>query len=405
MTGLPGGGGAPPLRLLEGIKVVAFTQFLLGPAAVQHLADMGADVIKVEPPGRGAWERSWSGADTFLNGVSAFFMLANRNQRSVTLNLKSAAGVEAARRLVAASDVVVENFRPGVMDRLGLGYDAASHLNKGIIYARASGYGSASPFRALPGQDLLVQAMSGLGAITGRAGQAPTPAGAAVVDQHGASLLAMGILGALVNRERTGEGQLVEVVMLQAALDLQHEPVVYHLNGARLARPESPVADTFHEAPYGFYPTADGHLAVSMASVKALSEVLGNPPALAEYEDPEVAFAQRDEIGSALEPLFADRDTASWVELLRSHGIWCAPVQNLDEALADPAMQYADPILELNHPQAGRVRLLKHPVTYNSGEAGLTRMPPELGEHTAEVLRELGYAAAEIEAMEQRGDI
>src|SRR2546425_2536200 len=225
------------LALLSDIRILSFTQGLLGPAAVQHLADMGASVIKIEPPGTGAFERSWAGADTFRNGVSVFFLLANRNQRSLTLNLKHAEGLAIARRLVERADVLVENFRPGVMDRLGLGYQDVRAINPRIIYASASGFGQQSPFRDLPGQDLIIQAMSGLAAATGRAGEPPTPVGAAVVDQHGASLLAMGILAALIQRGQAGEGQRVEVTMLEAAFDLQLEPLVYFMNGGKVQRP------------------------------------------------------------------------------------------------------------------------------------------------------------------------
>ena len=390
------------LKLLEGVRILAFTQFLLGPAACQYLADMGADVIKIEPPGRGAWERSWSGADTFIGGVSAFFMLANRNVRSVTLNLKSPRGVEVARRLVATADVIVENFRPGVMDRLGLGYADVRKINSGIIYAAGSGYGGDGPYSHLPGQDLLIQAISGLGANTGTEEQGPTVSAAAVVDQHSASLLAMGILAALVNRGRTGEGQRVELVMVQAALDLQAEPVVYHLNGAKLRRPKTPVADTFHAVPYGFYATADGHLAISMTPIKALSEVLGNPADLAPFENPDIAYSRRDEIRAALDPYFRKRKTSEWVDLLRARDIWCAPVKNMTETFEDVAVRHIAPVLEFEHPRAGRVRVLKHPVRYSSGEATLRRLPPDLGEHTDEVLGELGYDAGQIEAM--RGD-
>jgi crotonobetainyl-CoA:carnitine CoA-transferase CaiB-like acyl-CoA transferase len=393
------------LRLLEGVRILAFTHFLLGPAACQYLADMGADVIKIEPPGRGAWERSWSGADTFIGGVSAFFMLANRNLRSVTLNLKSPRGVDVARRLVETADVIVENYRPGVMDRLGLGYEDVRKINPRIIYASGSGYGGDGPYRHLPAQDLLIQAISGLGANTGTEDQGPTVSAAAVVDQHSASLLAMGILAALVNRGRSGEGQRVELNMVQAALDLQAEPVVYHLNGAQLQRPKTPVADTFHAAPYGFYATADGHLAISLAPVKALSEVLGSPPELVPYEDPGIAYSKRDEIRAALDPYFRVRTTAEWVDLLRAHDIWCAPVNNMTETFEDVAVKHIAPVLEFEHPRAGRVRVLKHPVRYSSGEATLRRPPPDLGEHTDEVLTELGYTADQVAAMRADGDV
>jgi crotonobetainyl-CoA:carnitine CoA-transferase CaiB-like acyl-CoA transferase len=393
------------LALLAGVRILAFTQFLLGPAACQYLADMGADVIKVEPPGRGAWERSWAGADLFLNGVSAFFMLGNRNLRSVTLNLKSASGVEAARKLARNTDVIIENYRPGVMDRLGLGYEQIRGLNPAVVYASGSGYGSDGPYTHLPGQDLLIQAISGLGANTGTESAGPTASAAAVVDQHSASLLAMGILGALVHRERTGEGQRVELIMMQAALDLQTEPVVYHLNGAHLKRPSAPVADTFHSVPYGFYATADGHLAISMAPIKSISEVLGHPDELKPYEDPAIAYTRRDEIREALDPFFRRRTTAEWLDLLRAHDIWCAPVNNLAETFADVAVKHIDAVLEFEHPRAGRVRVLKHPVRYSSGEATVRRVPPELGEHTDEVLGELGYTADEIAAMRAAGEI
>ncbi len=378
-----------PLRTLDGIRVAAFTQFLLGPAAVQYLADLGADVIKVEAPGAGAWERQWAGADTFPGGVSAFFLLANRNQRSVTLDLKSPAGLEAALRLVASADIVVENFRPGVMDRLGLGYEDVRRVRPDVIYASASGYGADSPFRDLPGQDLLIQAVSGLGSLSGRRDQDPVPAGAAIVDQHGAALLAMGLLAALLHRERTGEGQRIEVTMLQAALDLMTEPVVYRLNGALIERPAEPIADTFHAAPYGFYRTRDGYVAISMTPVARLREALGEPVVAAPLDDPALAFSERDRIRAALGAVVERHATAELVSLLRAHGIWCSPVNSLDAALADPVMQHLQPVLEMQHPRAGRVKVLKHPVRYGAGEPELRYLPPEVGEHTGEVLAEL----------------
>jgi crotonobetainyl-CoA:carnitine CoA-transferase CaiB-like acyl-CoA transferase len=379
-----------PLRTLEGIRIAAFTQFLLGPAGVQYLADLGADVIKVEPPGAGAWERQWSGADAFPGGVSAFFMLAGRNQRSVTLDLKSPAGLDAALRLVSTSDVVVENYRPGVMERLGLDYEAVRRVRPDVVYASASGYGTDSPYRDLPGQDLLVQALSGMAWLTGRSGQDPVAAAAAVVDQHGAALLAMGLLAALVHRQRTGAGQKIEVTLLQSALDLLTEPVVYHLNGALIERPAEPIADTFHAAPYGFYRTRDGYCAISMTPITKLRVALGGAPELERLDDPAIAFAERDRIRAALGLLVERHSTDELLSMLRAQGIWCSRVNTLDGALSDPALTHLEPVLEFDHPRAGRVKVLRHPVRYGAGEPELRYTPPEAGQHTVEVLGELG---------------
>ncbi len=394
-----------PLELLSGIRILSFTQWLLGPVAVQYLADMGAGVIKIEPPGTGAFERGWAGGNTFRNGVSVFFLLANRNQRSLTLNLKHPEGLAIARRLVERADVLVENFRPGVMDRLGLGYQDVRAINPRMIYASASGFGQQSPSRDLPGQDLIIQAMSGLAAATGRAGEPPTPVGAAVVDQHGASLLAMGILAALLQRERTGEGQRVEVTMFEAALDLQLEPLVYFLNGGKVERPKEPLGSSFHQAPYGIYQTRDGYLAISLSPVSAIRDALGGPEELIPYEDPSIVMEKREEIYRALAPYFRTRDTREWVEILRGRGVWCAPVQWYDEVLQDPAMKYLNPLVEIDHQRAGRVKLLNHPVRYGGRSAALRRLPPDVGEHTREILEELGYSQAEIDRLRAVGTI
>lgn len=389
------------LRLLEGVRVVAFTQFLLGPAAAQYLADMGAHVVKVEEPRGGPHERRWAGADSFVNGVSTFFLLAHRNVQSLTLDLKSTEGRDIARRLCGEADVVVANLRPGVMERLGLGYEVLSADHPALIYASGSGYGSDSPFKDLPGQDLLLQATTGLAAVTGPAGGPPIAAGAAVVDQHAAALLAMGILGALHHRTRTGQGQQVEVTMVQAGLDIQIEPVTYHLNGAAVARPKSSLASSFHEAPYGFYAVQDGHVALSLSPLKLISLALGEPTALQAYLDPAVAWSQRDEIYAALSPLLASYTKADLLALFRGHGIWCAPVNDYDEAIRDPLVAHLDPVQEIDHPVAGKVHLLRHPIRYSSGTVEMRHLPPRLGEHTDEVLGDLGFAPQQIEHLRQ----
>lgn len=383
--------GRPPLAVLSGVRVLSFTQFLLGPSGVQFLADLGADVIKVEPPGGTLWERNWSGANLYLNGVSAFYLAAHRNQRSLTLDLKHPEGRDVARRLVERADVLVQNFRPGVMTRLGLDWEQARGINPRLIYVSASGYGEASPYRDRPGQDLLMQAVSGLASISGRAGQPPTPVGTAAVDQHGASLLAVGVLAALLERARTGRGLHVEVNMLRAALDLQLEIATYVLNGARLEKSPTPLATTFHPPPYGVYETSDGYLALSMSPLAALRDAL-DLPALEPYTAVRWPFEAREAVARLLEPVIRTRTTAEWVAHLVPRGIWAAAVVTLAETFADPAVQAAEPVEEIDHPVAGRVRLLRFPLELSSGRATIRRPPPMPGEHTEEILRQCGYA-------------
>jgi crotonobetainyl-CoA:carnitine CoA-transferase CaiB-like acyl-CoA transferase len=388
---------------LDGVRIIAFTQFLLGPAAAQYLADMGADVVKIEEPVRGPHERRWAGAESFVNGESTFFMLAHRNVRSIGIDLKSPEGQEVAKRLCRSADVVLANFRPGVMERLGLGYDDLAADNPRLVYAAASGYGAHGPHRHLPGQDLLLQATAGLASVTGAAGGPPVAAGSAVVDQHAAALLAMGILAALHGREQTGKGQQLEVTMVEAALDLQAEPLLYHLNGAVVERPEVPIASSFHEAPYGFYEVQDGYVALSLSPIRLISDVLGAPEVLAPYLDPSLAYTKREDIYRALSPLLKGFGRDELIGLFREHGIWCAPVNDYDAMLADEAIAELDPIVSINHPSAGEVRLLRHPIRYQSTPATIRRLPPALGEHSQEVLEGLGYTAEEVAGLQQAG--
>lgn len=390
------------LAVLSGVRVLSFTQFLLGPSGVQFLADLGADVIKIEPPGGKLWERNWSGCDLFLNGVSTFFLCAHRNQRSLTLDLKHPDGQAIARRLVERADVLVQNFRPGVMAHFGLDYERAAALNPRLIYLSASGYGESSPYRDRPGQDLLLQAISGLASISGRAGQPPTAVGTAAVDQHGAALLALGVLAGLLERGRTERGLHIEVSMLRAALDLQLEVITYFLNGARMQKSPTSLASTFHPGPYGIYETKDGYLALSMTPLPVLQQALGLPE-LVPYATTPYNFPAREEIARILEPVLRTRTTAEWLELLVPRGVWAAPVLTHAETFAEPAVQAADVVEEVVHPVAGRVRLLRFPLEFSTGRATVRRPPPMPGEHAAEILRELGYPDAEIERLRAQG--
>ena len=387
---------------LEGVKVISLTHFLQGPSGVQTLADLGADVVKIEPPGRGAWERSWAGANTYLNGESVFFLLANRNQRSMTLNLKADAGRDVLLRLIRVSDVLVENYRPGVLGKLGFGYEVVAHENPRLIYCSCSGYGPGGPYTEYPGQDLLVQAMSGLLSLTGGGDDPPIPVGAPVVDQHAATLLALGVVAALHGRNKTGKGCRVDVSLLAAALDLQIEPLAYYLNDGRL-RPRSAngLASTFHEAPYGIYRTRDHWIAVSLNPVPRLAEVTGSA-ALAAFREDE-RFERREEIASVLAEVLRGRTTREWIELLRPAGIWCAPVNGYSEVVEDPQVLWNQSFLEFDHPRAGRVRVLGHPLRYDGNPPPFRRRPPGLGEHSDEVLKELGYSSSEIAQLRSQG--
>lgn len=389
--------------MLEGIKVLSFTHFLQGPSAVQMLADLGADVVKVEPPA-GAWERSWSGFDAFLDGVSVFFLLGNRNQRSVTLDLRNGGARQIVHRLVRDTDVLIENYRPGVMKRLGLDYPTLSRINPKLVYCSCTGYGSDGPHVRRAGQDLLLQAMSGLAALSGAGDAPPTPTGAAIVDQHAAVLAAFGVLAALFERTKTGRGRQVESNLLNAALDLQIEAFNYYLNKGPLWERTTPaMGSRTHPAPYGIYRTADGWIAISLSTMDKLAAGLGMPE-LAKYTAAD-QVARRDEINRVVHERIAQRTTEQWMASFDASDIWYAPVNEYPDVERDPQVAWNRVIMEFEHPDAGKVRLLAHPVRYDGQVPTLRRRPPRLGEHTREVLREAGYSDADVEAMAEAGAV
>ncbi|OIQ78424.1 succinyl-CoA:(R)-benzylsuccinate CoA-transferase subunit BbsF [mine drainage metagenome] len=388
--------------MLEGIKVLSFTHFLQGPAAVQMLADAGADVIKIEPPG-GAFERGWSGFDAFKEGVSIFFLLGNRNQRSISLDLRNEKAKEIVLRMVREADVLVENYRPGVLERLGFGYEDMKAANPRLVYCSCSGYGSSGPYLKRPGQDMLLQAMSGMTMLSGGADAPPTPVGSAIVDQHAAALAAFGVVSALLARQRTGLGALVESNLLNAALDLQIEPFTYYMNkGPLWPRTDPPLGSRFHPAPYGVYRTADGWIAISLTPTAQMASALEYPP-LATFNDPKDPMRRRDEIHRMVYERVQTRTTAEWMEAFDAHNIWYAPVNDYDQVEADPQVAHNGMITTIQHPDAGEVRLLAHPVRYDGKAPPLRRLPPRQGEHTREILAELGYQASEIDALSDSG--
>jgi crotonobetainyl-CoA:carnitine CoA-transferase CaiB-like acyl-CoA transferase len=389
------------LDLLKGIRVVSFNHFLLGPMGIQVLGDLGADVIAVEGV-EGAWQRHWAGGDIWHDGQSVLHLAANRNKRSVAIDLKSVKGREIALRLVDRADVVAENFRPGVMEKLGLGYAALKARKPGLIYASASGYGPDGPYAEKPGQDLLAQALFGMMAITGQAATGPRPVGVSAIDHHGAALFALGIIAAIVRQQRTEQGCRVDASLMQSALDLQAESLVAWINAP--VKPPGPqayrhVAGWYFAAPYGVYATRDGHLAISLSPLAVLAEALGEPR-LAGYSDP-ATWTKQDEIGDLIADKLASATTAEWVARMEPRKIWHAPVQGYAEIVADPQVRHMKSLVTVDG--AGEtgapVTLVNHPVLYD-GETATVRLAPQpLGAQTAEVLQELGLGEAEIEAL------
>ncbi|MCB9992085.1 MAG: CoA transferase [Hyphomicrobiaceae bacterium] len=400
--------------LLDGVRVISLCHYLQGPAAAQYLADLGAEVIKLEPP-KGAYERHWSGADVFVGGVSGFYLAANRNKQSVCLNLKSESGRQAFLKLVATADVVMENFRPGTLDKLGLSESVLKSVKPDLIYASASGFGSDGPYAKLPGQDLLIQARTGLVAAT--AGQQPNilpaAAGCAVVDQHGAALFAMGIVAALFRKERTGAGTRVESSLFNAGIDLQQESIVAYINGHKtpgVFRRGENLATWFHEAPYGIYETRDGHhLALSLNPLDTLASALnearesenapGAPASFARDGSPLDRQRDRDEICARVAAALAEVSYAAAERALSARSLWFAPVNSYSELVADPQARHNGVFMQVEVKGETAV-LVAHPNRYDGKAPGVRHIAETAGADGTEILRSAGLSDEEIAALQ-----
>jgi crotonobetainyl-CoA:carnitine CoA-transferase CaiB-like acyl-CoA transferase len=376
---------------LNGLVVLDFSQVLAGPAAAMRLADLGARVIKIERPGTGDICRQLYISNLGVEGDSTLFHSINRNKQGYAANLKDPADLEKVRHLIANADVLIENFRPGVMDKLGLGYEAVRTINPRLVYATVTGYGSQGPWVGKPGQDLLAQSMSGLSWLTGDEGDGPVPMGLAVADLTASAHLVQGILACLVRRGVTHEGGRVEVSLLESILDLQFEVITTHLNDGERAPQRSAVrnAHAYLGAPYGIYPTADGHLALAMGSIPVLGELLDCPELLA-YQERQSWFDQRDKIKSVLRDHLATNTTAHWLSILEPADIWCADVLSWERLRRTEGYRVLDMEQEIFCPAGTPLKTLRCPIRIDGSISKSPLGAPAIGQHTADIDAELG---------------
>ncbi|MEI4472883.1 CaiB/BaiF CoA transferase family protein [Frigidibacter sp. MR17.24] len=389
---------------LDGIRVLSFNHFLSGPAAAQHLGDLGADVITVEPL-NGAFQRNWAVGNRFVDDISVNHITTGRNKRSIAVDLKSPEGIAAVKRLIATADVVMENFRPGTLDKLGLSEAEMRAVNPRIIIAATTGYGADGPYAKRPGQDVLLQAMAGLAAHTGSMESGPVAVGSVPIDHHAAALTVAGIIAALFERERTGVARRVEVNMLQAAMDLQGESITAWMNGAERSGPRGRegMANWFSPAPYGIYATTDGHVMISMSKPVDLAQALDLPEFAAFTEKD--GFDRRGEVSAKVREGMARLSTDEAVAKLSAVGVWHEVVRDYDGLRDNPQVQHLKAFTELSTAQGSPMVMLSHPVRYDGETPAIRRAPPALGAQTREVLGEAGFSDTEIEALIASGAV
>ncbi|MGH9452430.1 MAG: CaiB/BaiF CoA transferase family protein [Terriglobia bacterium] len=380
------------MRPLEGLLVIDFSQFLAGPSAGLRLADLGARVIKIERPGTGDLCRQLYISNLELDGDSTLFHSINRNKESFEADLKKPEDGAKLIKLIQRADVLIQSFRPGVMEKAGFDYASAKKINPRLVYGEVTGYGAKGPWRDKPGQDLLVQALSGLAWLNGNADQPPLPFGLATADMFAGAHLVQGILACLVRRGTTGEGAHVEVSLLESILDYQFEVLTTHLNdGGKL--PERSSFNNAHAylgAPYGIYATRDGYLALAMGSVRRLGELLGCPELL-NYQDRKTWFTRRDEIKRILARHLETQTTGHWLGVLEPEDIWCADVFDWNRLLAHEGFQALDMLQEVRRETSGAaLRTTRCPIRINGEILKSRKGAPKTGEQTEKITSEFG---------------
>jgi len=378
--------------LLDGILVLDMSQFLSGPFAALRLQDLGARVIKIERPDGGDLCRRLYLSDTEIGGDSTLFHAINRGKQSFAADFKDPADLAAIRALVARADVVIQNFRPGVIARLGLDFPAAAAINPRLVYASITGWGEDGPWRGRPGQDLLAQARSGVTWLNGDDDQGPVPFGLAIADLLAGNAVVQGVLAGLVRRGTTGRGVHVETSLLEALVDFQFEVLTTHLNdGGRIPKRSGfRNAHAYLSAPYGVYRTADGWLALAMTPLDRLAELLAMP-ALAGLA-PDAAFKRRDEIKRAIADRLATAPTADWLAILEPADVWCAEVLDWPALFASEGFRGLDMLQTVTRGDGVSIRTTAAPLRVDGARPKGTAAAPRIGEHTEAIRAEFALA-------------
>ncbi|MFL5758592.1 MAG: CaiB/BaiF CoA transferase family protein [Thermomicrobiales bacterium] len=377
-------------RPLVGLTVLDFSQFLAGPSCALRLADLGARVIKIERPGVGDLGRHLYISNLELDGDSTLFHSINRNKQSFAADLKNADDLNRVTQLVERADVLIQNFRPGVIERLGLSYESVREINSRLVYGAVTGYGNLGPWRDKPGQDLLAQSLSGLAWLSGNADQGPVPVGLSIADMLAGAHLTQGILACLVRRGVTGRGGLVEVSLLESVLDFQFEVLTTHLNDGGKSPERSRVnnANAYLAAPYGIYETADGYLALAMTPIPRLGELIGCEPLL-EYTDSARWFTARDEIKAIIAGHLKQETTQHWLDIMEPADVWCADVLTWPQLLAHDGFTALRMTQEVRRENGAALVTTRCPIRVDGGVLTSPRGAPQVGEHTDAIIQEL----------------
>jgi crotonobetainyl-CoA:carnitine CoA-transferase CaiB-like acyl-CoA transferase len=390
------------MPVLDGYRVLDLSIAMAGPLATMRLGDLGADVIKIEPTS-GEWQRHVSAGGATGSEVNASFLSLNRNKRSLAVDLKSDDGKQLLARLVASADVFLQNYRPGVAERLGVDYATISAIRPDIVYVSMSGYGETGPYVARPGQDLLLQAMGGALYSSGHPDAPPQPAPYFLADAVAGYSAFEAVLAALLHRERTGEGQLVQVNMLDALIAMQMQELSVRTVGAvPQSRSREVHAHSYIRAPYGIYATSDGYLALAFADLDVLADAFDEPE-LKVWDAERDGFEHRDAISATVARCLLQRTTAEWLSDLGARGVWVGPVYSYDDLLDDPQVRHNGSFVTYDHPTEGTVTTPGFPFRMAATPAAVTRPAPLVGQHTSDVLGELGLSDAEIGALADAG--